>query len=255
MEASPDAVPAATAALLSAVCSENEQLSMLVLKTMDHNMEPMTMNGKTIQQQSPSPSPGRCCHHRQKTGCLSVQLADAIMDWFIFPALLFVQFGTTMYTQVQRNMDDVHDASLPIGWIQTMATVTLFCLVAIAYRTIYRIHPIQSLWLLLLPEVFTNTVLATVMFAPLSTAYEVLVVLTAVMMILVWVGYVQVVQHRRQVVPAANVDDDDGYQPSKKSVDRESTNTLQVPYVRLDRYGDDDAEDVEKNDDEGEWLC
>ena len=34
---------------------------------------------------------------------ITVKCADAVLDWFVFPFLLFIQFGTTMYCQQQQD--------------------------------------------------------------------------------------------------------------------------------------------------------
>mmetsp|Transcript_23170 Transcript_23170/g.43000 ORF Transcript_23170/g.43000 Transcript_23170/m.43000 type:complete len:181 (+) Transcript_23170:63-605(+) len=147
---------------------------------------------------------------------LSVKFADALLDWFIFPALLFVQFGATMYCQQKQGLL-IMDSKL------VFSAVALFCLFAIAYRKVYRVHPIQSLVLLLLPEVFTNVVLATVMFAGLKIAFETMNVLTAVMAALAGVGSVQLYQYAIQHQPEAG------------------------DYERLHQEEDEDSDD--------EWVC
>jgi hypothetical protein len=121
---------------------------------------------------------------------LSVKCADAVLDWFVFPALLFIQFGATMYCQQQQGV-------LTLRWSVVLGCVTLFCLVAVAHRKIFRIHPIQSLILLLLPELFTNAILTAVMFTNLATAFQTMVVLTNLMFIIAAVGYIQISQQTR----------------------------------------------------------
>lgn len=122
---------------------------------------------------------------------LSVKFADAILDWFIFPALLFIQFGATIYCQYQRGELTVCPKLVFIG-------VALFCLVAVAYRHVYRIHPIQSLVLLLLPEVFTNGILAAVMLSSLETSFSAMMSLTCLMGVMAGAGYVQISQYKNE---------------------------------------------------------
>jgi hypothetical protein len=81
---------------------------------------------------------------------ISVKFADAVLDWFISLVLLFIQFRTTMYYQQQAETTDM-------PWFYAATGVAIFGM-------IYLIHPVQSLTILLLPEVCTNVILATVMF-------------------------------------------------------------------------------------------
>ena len=127
---------------------------------------------------------------------ISVKFADAVLDWFIFPALLFIQFGATMYYQQQTQTTDM-------PWKYVMTGVAIFCVIAIVYRKIYRSHPIQSLTILLLPEVFTNVILATVMFQDFNTAFLVLIVFTVVLAVLGGVGCIQITHYGRQEEKAA----------------------------------------------------
>ena len=115
-----------------------------------------------------------------KGGCLSARVADCCLDWVIFPALLFIQFGATMYCQQMAGVPE----ALALDWRVVHFTIFLFCLVAGLYRQILRQHPWQSLPLLLLPEFFTNISLAFVMFSNLNTAYFVLVSLTLLLSLL-----------------------------------------------------------------------
>jgi FtsH-binding integral membrane protein len=147
---------------------------------------------------------------------LSVKCADAVLDWFIFPSLLFIQFGATMYYQEQAQTSDM-------PWNYVMTGVALFCIIAVVYRKIYRIHPIQSLTILLLPEVFTNLILATVMFNDIKTAFLVLIVFTIVLSVLGGVGCIQISQHN--TIEDASAGD----------------------YQRLHQEEDEDSDD--------EWVC
>ena len=111
---------------------------------------------------------------RRNNGILSTRMADACLDWVVFPALLFVQFGATMYCQSQQGI-------LRLNWIKVLATVAIFCIVAGIYRQVLRRHPMDYLLLLLLPEIFTNILLALVMFGTLERAFQVLFILTLVL--------------------------------------------------------------------------
>ncbi len=123
---------------------------------------------------------------RQSTTC-----ADFLLDWIIFPLLLFMQFGTTMYCQHQLG-------TLELQLIPTFGWVSLFCVSSVKYRVVFREHPIQSITLLLLPEVFTNIILAMVMFmSDLEIALETLIVLTVVLLIAAFVGEVQLTKYKR----------------------------------------------------------
>jgi hypothetical protein len=122
---------------------------------------------------------------------LSVKFADAILDWVIFPSLLFIQFGATMYCQKKQG-------TLSMSWEIVLLSVAIFCLVSIMYRKIYRVHPIQSMILLLLPEVFTNGILAMVMFTGLENSFKVMLGLTAVLAMMSGVGSVHITTISRQ---------------------------------------------------------
>ena len=137
---------------------------------------------------------------------LSVKCADAVLDWVIFPALLFIQFGATMYCQKKQG-------TLGMRWEIVLMTVAIFCLVSIMYRKIYRAHPIQSMMLLLLPEVFTNGILATVMFTSLENSFQVLVGLTAVLAMMAGFGAVQISTFNRQT---------GGYEQLQRNEDEDS---------------------------------
>ena len=131
---------------------------------------------------------------RRYNGILSTRMADACLDWVVFPALLFVQFGATMYCQSQQGI-------LRLNWINVLATVAIFCIVAGIYRQVLRRHPLDSLLLLLLPEIFTNILLALVMFGNLESAFQVLFILTLVLIAGGAVGAVHSVLLHRNNVP------------------------------------------------------
>jgi len=125
---------------------------------------------------------------------LSVKCADVILDWIIFPLLLFVQFGSTMYYQQSMGM-----RKLP--WAPTMGVISVFCIASVKFRNLFRTHPVQSIALLLLPEVFTNVVLAIVMVSnDLSIAFHTLIALTVVIVVTTLVGHCQMKKYKRAVV-------------------------------------------------------
>ena len=127
---------------------------------------------------------------------ITVKCADAILDWFVFPLLLFIQFGTTMSCQQQQGR-------LTVQWTLAMGVVSIFCLAAVGYRKVFRVHPAQSMTLLLLPEIFTNIVLATVMFADdLLNALYILIALTAVVFVAAAIGHVQIARYNRSIAVA-----------------------------------------------------
>lgn len=112
----------------------------------------------------------------EKRKVLSTKAADACLDWFIFPALLLIQFGATMYCHARQG-------NLDMNWMVVITVVLLFCLVAGIYRQILRQHPWESLVVLLLPELATNVLLALVMMTDLQIAFDVLCVMTAILML------------------------------------------------------------------------
>jgi hypothetical protein len=175
---------------------------------------------------------------KQHRGILSVKMADAILDWFIFPALLYIQFGVTIYCQHQRQLDN-KTAPPPsdLAWVfPIFVTITAFCVVAIGYRKVYRHHTtISSLALLLLPEVFTNVVLCAVMVVDVTAAFGVLLALTALLAAMAAVGFCRQRRSCRSHPPMSDPTD----------------------YKRLIHPEDwDGMEAVEPDDgDDDEWLC
>ena len=158
---------------------------------------------------------------------ISVKCADAVLDWFVFPFLLFIQFGTTMYCQQQQDI-------MTVQWEFAMCTISIFCIAAVGYRKIFRIHPIHSITLLLLPEIFTNIVLATVMFTNIVTALYILIVLTFIIFIVATIGYIQVQQYKRLLlVPSSS--------PAHAS-----------DYKCLHQEEHEEEEDIDTDD---EWVC
>jgi hypothetical protein len=69
---------------------------------------------------------------------------------------------------------------LEMDWKTVHSTIFLFCIVAGVYRHILRRYS-EFIVLLLLPEIFTNVVLALIMFGEIKTAYMVLVFLTLIL--------------------------------------------------------------------------
>lgn len=86
-----------------------------------------------------------------------------------------------------------------------MGNVFLFCVTSVKYRKIFRVHPVQSITLLLMPEIFTNMVLSTILFTyDLLFAFRMLNVLTAIILVASAIGHLQVVKYERlEAVPKA----------------------------------------------------
>ncbi|CAJ1963996.1 unnamed protein product [Cylindrotheca closterium] len=125
---------------------------------------------------------------------LSAKVADFCLDWVVFPALLFIQFGVTMYKQM-------NESTLKMDWRVVQVMVFLFCLVAGVYRQVLRRHPWDSMVLLLLPELFTNILLGIAIFGKLEEAFTYLVTFTAALSLLGLVAAGQVLywEQRRPV--------------------------------------------------------
>ncbi len=133
--------------------------------------------------------------------CFRSKCVDKVLDWIVFPLLLFIQFGQTMYCQQRFGV-------LRLEWIPTMGLITSFCLASVKYREVFRAHPIRSTTLLLLPEIFTNIVLATVLVATdLMTAINTLFALTAVLLVAAVIGHVQISEYERSTLTMANASD------------------------------------------------
>ena len=163
----------------------------------------------------------------KKVGFLSTKVADACLDWVIFPALLFIQFGATMHwssteqhTGTEQQLPNGivivvnDDCESSLNWMVVHSTIFLFCLIAGIYRQILR-QKSDSIVFLLLPEVFTNILLALVMILPTITfAYYVLVVLSVVLATIGCIfEYFVDVEQRQEVVTSdyqrLNDEDDD----------------------------------------------
>jgi hypothetical protein len=132
----------------------------------------------TIEEDSQAKEAGplKYSRHKRHYKMLSTKTADACLDWVIFPALLLIQFGATMYCQAQQGI-------LTLDWTKVLPCLMLFCLVAGVYRQVLRRHPSESLFFLLLPELFTNGLLAMVMFGNLERTFEALILLTFVLLL------------------------------------------------------------------------
>lgn len=87
-----------------------------------------------------------------------------------------------------------------------MATIGIFCLASIGFRKVFRVHPVQSMVLLLVPEFFTNAILAMVMLAgDLSTAAYTLIALTVILLGIAAIGQLQISRYNRSIpAPKAN---------------------------------------------------
>ena len=129
---------------------------------------------------------------RQSRRILSTFTADAILDWLVYPMILYVQFATTMYWQMKQGV-------LELEWTAVTVDVLLFSLVAGVYRQILRQHPYESLSLLLLPEIFTNILLAMVVFGSIVTAYKTLKSFTYLLLIIGLIFGVQLHDQDRNV--------------------------------------------------------
>jgi hypothetical protein len=112
---------------------------------------------------------------KSRGGILSTKTADACLDWMLFPALLFVQFGLTMYAQMKEGV-------LVMDWKVVHSTILVFCITAGFYRQILRLHS-ASIFLLLLPELLTNMILLATL-GDLTTAYNILVAATILLLLI-----------------------------------------------------------------------
>ena len=191
-------------------------------QTMDHNNDNHIDNDADVEKMTSYNNK----NDRSVGRRISVKCADAVLDWFVFPFLLFIQFGTTMYCQQQQDI-------LTVQWEFAMCTISTFCIAAVGYRKIFRIHPIHSITLLLLPEIFTNIVLATVMFTNIVNALYILIVLTFIIFIVATIGYIQVQQYKRLLLVPSS--------PSHAS-----------DYKCLHQEEHEEEEDIDSDD---EWVC
>jgi hypothetical protein len=113
---------------------------------------------------------------KSRGGILSTKTADACLDWMLFPALIFVQFGLTMYYSQMK------EGILVMDWKVVHSTILVFCITAGFYRQILRLHS-DSIFLLLLPEMFTNMILLATL-GDFTTAYNILVAMTIVLLLI-----------------------------------------------------------------------
>jgi FlaA1/EpsC-like NDP-sugar epimerase len=111
---------------------------------------------------------------KEKNRCPSVRIVNFCLDWVIFPTLLFVQFGATMYTESLSH-------ALDVNWRLVHICIFLFCFVAGVYRQVIRRYSSDSLFLILLPEFFTIFLLCSVIFGSLENAFYSLVVSTGML--------------------------------------------------------------------------
>jgi len=126
------------------------------------------MTGKSLNEDGEQVHPG------EGRNTESSPFLDTCLDCVVFPSLLFIQFGATMFCQSKEGV-------LALDWRLVFSAICLFCIVAAVYRQIMRRHQWGSLLLLLLPEIFTNLLLAMVMLVTLLVAYQALLGLTAIL--------------------------------------------------------------------------
>ena len=86
---------------------------------------------------------------------------------------------------------------LDLNWVYVIGTVFVFCVVAGVYRQILRNHPSESLPLLLVPEIATNILLALVMMAELKIAFEALIIMTVVLVLLGTMAQIHILHLQR----------------------------------------------------------
>lgn len=181
---------------------------------------------------------------------LSTQMADACLDWVVFPSLLFVQFGATLYCQHNQDQDQEEqqqEEALAVPLPSTLACmlhIALFCVVAGIYRQVIRRHPTESLPVLLLPEFMTNLLLAWVMIGSLDQALVLLRWSTGLLLVIGGVTHVhsRILNHRQ----STGVSMDAHYH---LLVDKKTTGQDD----EADVIGAGDA-DLDEGSDE-EWVC
>jgi len=183
------------------------------------------------------------CWNR-RTRILSTKTADACLDWVIFPSLLFVQFGATLYCDEEHQQDDQQLYNIMF----CMSSVALFCAVAGIFRQIVRRHPtLESVVVLLLPEVMTNFLLAWVMIGSLNQALTILYWATGLLVVVGGITYTHARILYRQGLP------DD----LKKSLVNPNHYQLLMD-KKMMAIEDEEEEDVDNDDDDGsddEWVC
>jgi hypothetical protein len=164
---------------------------------------------------------------------LSTKMADACLDWVIFPSLLFIQFGVTLGAQHQEQQQKglLPDPSFAVCFLN----VALFCATAGIYRQVVRRHPTQSVFVLLLPEVLTNILLAWVMIGSLNEAFTLLLWSTGLLLLIGGVTQSHAMFIRRRRHGSANPNH---YQ------------------LLVDKATSEDGDDEEYDDgSDNEWVC
>jgi hypothetical protein len=101
------------------------------------------------------------------------QVVDFVLDWVIFPAVLYAQFDSAMHSQA-------NEGTLNLDGTAVCIAVFLFSFAAGIYWQVLRSHPKKSLAFLLLPEIFITILLIMVVFGSIDDAYESLVAFTSV---------------------------------------------------------------------------
>lgn len=113
--------------------------------------------------------------------------AERCLEWIIFPILLFLQFEVTMHCEFAHG-----DEVKLLDWRVVHVTILVFCLMGGIYRQIMRLYHCQSTVLMLLPELFTNLVLGRVLFGSVFKGYELLVILTFVLLFIATIAFIQI---------------------------------------------------------------
>ena len=181
----------------------------------------------------------------RRSRILTTKTADACLDWVIFPSLLFVQFGATLYCEEEYQQDDQQLYNI----VLCMSSVALFCAVAGIFRQIVRRHPtLESVVVLLLPEVMTNFLLAWVMIGPLNQALTLLYWATGGLVLVGGITFA----HARFLYRRGPPDD------LKKSLVNPSHYQLLMDKKMMTFEDEEDIEENSNDDDDGsddEWVC
>eukprot|EP00934_Nitzschia_sp_Nitz4_P004154 Nitzschia sp. Nitz4//scaffold148_size54725//31499//32074//NITZ4_006660-RA/size54725-processed-gene-0.23-mRNA-1//-1//CDS//3329536754//4144//frame0 len=113
-------------------------------------------------------------------------VSELLLDWVVFPLLLFVQYGFSWHCQQSDQHLNNNTTLFPSAWL-TALCVASFCLTSVGYRHVIKTHPVWNthLVLLLLPEAFTNILLAVALWVSLGQA---LMVLTGFTLLLALMG-------------------------------------------------------------------
>lgn len=201
-----------------------------------------TSSSTMEDERAASPSSMSQMVTKQRGGILSIKEADAILDWFIFPALLYIQFGVTLYCQHRQQP---YEKQIGLMWIIVIfMTITIFCLIANGYRKFYHHCPtVAQLLLLLLPEIFTNIVLCIVMVAGVFIGLAVLVVFTAILSIMVSIGF-----YHQQTSGLHSIADPTGYKSLTDLEDSKENDNCNDEEAR-------NSDDRDDDDDDEVWLC